>query len=138
MEEEIIIDATNSPLGRIASFAAKKALLGNKVIIVNTEKAIITGKKESVLEEYLKKRRKGGDIQKGPFFPSNVEKIMKRTIRGMLPYKQYRGREALKKIKCYESVPKGLENKEKISLENKKEKGITLLQLTKLLKGKNE
>lgn len=35
----------------------------------------------------------------------------------MLPYKQYRGREALKKIKCYNEIPQDLKDKEITALE---------------------
>ncbi len=42
----MIINADNLIIGRIASFAAKKALLGEKVVIVNSEEAVMTGKKK--------------------------------------------------------------------------------------------
>jgi len=135
MEEKIkILNAENSSIGRIASYAAKNSLLGNKIIIVNVEKAVITGRRDSVLKEYITKRQKGGDIQRGPFFPSSPERIMKRTIRGMLSYKQERGRNALKGIKCYEGIP--LEFKDKTSEKLEEKEGITLKELSKLLKGR--
>ena len=132
-EEKIIINAENAALGRIASYAAKQSLLGKKIVIVNAEKAVITGRKDTTLNEYKTKRKRGGDIQRGPFFPSLVEKIMKRTIRGMLSYKQERGRLALKRIKCYVGIPDEFKNEKMIMLEEKK--GMTLGELSKLLRG---
>ncbi len=38
----MIIDANNMILGRLASFAAKKALLGEKIDVINCEKAVIS------------------------------------------------------------------------------------------------
>lgn len=100
-KNKIIIDAENATLGRLASYAAKQALLGKEIIIINCEKAIITGRKKNIKEKYRVKRARGSDIQKGPNFPSKADMIIKRTIRGMLPYKKERGKIALKKIKCY-------------------------------------
>ena len=46
----MIIDATNIILGRLASFAAKHALLGETIEIINCENAVITGNKKRTLE----------------------------------------------------------------------------------------
>lgn len=132
-EKTIIINAENSSIGRIASYAAKKSLLGNKINIVNVEKAVITGRKDTALREYSIKRKRGGDIQRGPFFPSSPERIMKRTIRGMLAYKQKRGKDALNRIKCYEGIPENMKNGDMERLEVKE--GLTLGKLSKLLRG---
>ena len=43
--QELIINAEESIVGRLASFVAKKLILRNKVIILNSEKAIIFGSK---------------------------------------------------------------------------------------------
>ncbi|MEM3754809.1 MAG: uL13 family ribosomal protein, partial [Candidatus Bathyarchaeia archaeon] len=51
MDEQIIIDAKNSILGRLASYIAKKILQGNHVIVINVEKAIISGKKSSATKK---------------------------------------------------------------------------------------
>ena len=115
---EIIIDATNAVIGRFASYVAKRALLGKSIIILNSENAIITGNKDSILEHYLQRRRRHGASQKGPIFPSVVEKILKRTIRGMLPFKRARGREAFKNIKCHIGVPEGLKNEKPVRVES--------------------
>ena len=42
----MLIDSKNIILGRLASFAAKHALLGENVDIVNCESAVITGNKK--------------------------------------------------------------------------------------------
>lgn len=106
----MIIDATNLVLGRMASFAAKKALLGEKIEIVNAEKAVIIGKKKGVVDKYKQRVRRGHPYS-GPFFPVKPDLIVKRTVRGMLPHKQEKGRSALKNVRCYIGVPKEFENK---------------------------
>lgn len=132
---EVVIDAKGGVLGRIASFAAKQALKGKKVIIVNAEKAIIIGKPKKILEHYLAKFRRGTP-NKGPFYSRTVIGIFKRTIRGMIAWKKAHGREAFKRIKCYKSMPKEYEGKEKLSFEKKATNFITLGELSKLIRQK--
>lgn len=130
MIKTLIIDAKEGILGRIASFAAKQSLFGKEVIIVNCNEALVTGGTRSVLEDYLQKRLRGGSSRNGPHYPNIPERIMKRTIRGMLPYKQGRGVDAFKRIKCYNKVPPQYESSEKVSLKREiKGKVITLKNL---------
>lgn len=119
--QEIIIDATNATLGRLASYAAKQALQGKKIIILNSEKTIVTGRKKFTVTNYQEKKQRGGSSQRGPFFPKTPERIVKRTIRGMLPdYRKGKGREAFKRILCYKGIPE--EYKEKKTIKAGKEK----------------
>ena len=60
----MIIDAKNLVLGRLASYSAKKALLGEDVIIVNSEKAVISGGRKEVVGRY-KRKIKMGDVFRG-------------------------------------------------------------------------
>ena len=103
----MIIDAKDQILGRLASFAAKKALLGENVDIINCEKAIITGSKKDVLKRYSF-IRSIGQPTKGPFLPRRPDLFVRRTIRGMLPYKKNRGKNAYSKIKCHMGTPENL------------------------------
>ena len=133
MEKQIIIDATNATLGRLASYAAKQALQGKKVIIVNSERAIVTGRKKATLEEYRQKRKRGGSGLRGPFFPKEPEKILKRTIRGMLPdFRKGRGRESFKRILCYKDVPEEYKKEKMIKAgKEKKARYINIKQISK-------
>ena len=98
--KKIVIDATNATLGRLSSYAAKQALQGREVIILNSEKAIITGKKIGIVKAYKEKRSKGGTAMRGPNFPGTAERIVRRTIRGMLPnYREGKGKEAALKLR---------------------------------------
>ena len=100
-----VIDATDMPIGRLSSIVAKRLLNGEEIYIVNAERAIINGKKEEIIGRYRKKREIGGTKRKGPYFPRMPHMIIKRTVRGMLPYQQPRGRQALKRLKVYIGVP---------------------------------
>ncbi|MBD3313223.1 50S ribosomal protein L13 [Candidatus Woesearchaeota archaeon] len=103
----MIIDATDAILGRMATVAAKKALLGEKIDIVNCEKAVVTGSKERILERFKQKRDMGIPL-KGPYFPRMPDRIVRRTVRGMLPYKKDKGRKAFQNVMCYIGVPENL------------------------------
>lgn len=138
-----IIDASNAVLGRLATHAAKSALQNEKVVILNCEKAIISGNKKQILAKYHHLRTIGGPFH-GPFFPRTPERIVKRTIRGMLPYKQYRGKEALKRITCYIQVPEEYADKEAEEIESvsadrlKVGKMLKVGELSRLLGAKYE
>ena len=108
MENKVVIDASDTVLGRLASIVAKKLLLGEEIVIINAEKAIVTGSKEHVLERFMEKRERGDTI-KGPFYPVRPDRVLRRAVRGMLPRKKTRGREALKRLKVYIDNPENLQ-----------------------------
>lgn len=103
----MIVNAEGQVLGRLASFVAKKALLGDEVIVVNAEKALVSGKKDAVLGVELGKLdiRNLGNPKKGPFHQKKPDRYVRRAIRGMLPWKKTRGREAFKRIQVYIGIP---------------------------------
>ena len=134
MNEQIVIDAKDAVVGRIASYAAKQALFGKKIIIVNCNYALLTGRRNMVLEQYSHMRSRGQGAQKGPIIPKVAEKLMKRTIRGMLEYTQKRGDEALKRIICYNETPKEFETVKKLSLAKAlRVKAITLQEVARII-----
>jgi large subunit ribosomal protein L13 len=100
----IVIDGKDLILGRLAAYTAKKALLGETINIVNAEKVVITGTPGYVLSAQKRKREMGAPLI-GPYYPRMPERIVKRTIRGMIPYKKPRGKEAFARIKCYAGIP---------------------------------
>ena len=99
------IDATGLILGRMCTHVAKSLLKGEHVVVVNAEGAIVTGKPSLVFKEYFDRRSKG-KIRKGPYYPRTPDQILKRTVRGMVPYQKPHGREAMKNLKVYIGVPK--------------------------------
>ena len=112
----MIINAENTVLGRLSSFAAKQVLLGNTVQIVNCEKAIITGNRDNIFKDY-RNRQRPTDVVHKPIVPKMPDMIVRRTIRGMLPWKRDRGREAYKRVFCYIGIPEDFKNKEIMTLD---------------------
>ena len=120
----MIINAENLIVGRFATIAAKKALLGEKVDIVNCEKAIITGKRDFVLSEY-RRRVAMGIPSKGPFLQRQSDRIVRRIVRGMLPYKRERGKDAFKRVMCYRGIPESFKNQK---METIKEANVSKMK----------
>ena len=112
MSKEIIIDAANMVMGRLSSIVAKELLNGNRVVVVNVNKLVITGSnKKSILEPFFKKLRVRSNVnprRHGPFIARSPEGIFKRVIRGMLPRKKAKGKEAYKRLMVYRDVPNNI------------------------------
>ncbi len=124
------IDANGLILGRMATRAAKLALLGEKIQIVNCEKTVIAGSQSKI--DKMNKLRSMGSPFKGPFYPKASERIVKRAIRGMLPYKHTRGREALSRVKCYVGQPEELKITEMISIPKASKEKISAIKTISL------
>ncbi len=125
-----VIDGKNLILGRMATEIAKRALLGEKIDVINCEEIIITGDKKEIITRYKQKVARG-EPQKGPFFQKRPDKFVRRAIRGMIPYKQEKGILAFKRVMCYLGVPEELAEKKPESLDNAKiTKGKILKYIT--------
>lgn len=123
-----IIDGRGFVLGRLASLAAKQALRGEEVVIVNSREVIITGNRHNIEENYHQKRGRVGTLQVGPKYPKRADLFVKRSIRGMLPnYREGRGKESFKRIKCYVGVPKEYEGKEMIKNNKMRSKKFVMV-----------
>ena len=102
-DADVVVDARDCILGRVASQVAERALEGEQIAVINAEDAIITGDKNDVFETYRKRAQLGSDS--GPYYPKRPDMIFKRAVRGMLPYKKKRGREAFENVRVYVGNP---------------------------------
>ncbi len=114
----LVYDARDKILGRLASQVAKQLIsarkngLEQRVIIYNAEHAIVSGPRTQVLSRYDKKY-KLNHARKGPFFPRMPDQILKRTVRGMLPYqKNSSGRGALRDLRVLIGQPTNISEEE--------------------------
>ncbi len=104
-----VINADGLILGRMASRIAKKLLNGEEVIIVNAEKSVLSGKRKSKVAE-AKQFLEVGAPERGPFHYRRPDRIMSKTVRGMLPIKQPKGKTAYKRLKVFMGVPDELKD----------------------------
>ncbi len=102
-DADVVIDARNCIVGRVASEVAQRALDGEKIAVINAEDAVITGSEEDVMETYRTRTEVGSD--RGPYYPKRPDGMFKRAIRGMVPYKTDRGREAFENVRVYVGNP---------------------------------
>ncbi len=112
-----VIDADGHILGRVSSEVAQRIMGGEEITIVNASKAIVTGKKEAVLRKYKQKKDRG-KIRKGPYYPRRADLILKRSVKGMVPYDKSRGKEALSRLKVFVGVPAEYSDAEKEKIED--------------------
>src|SRR5437899_11300668 len=109
--EEEVVDASNLILGRMASYVAKQALEGKKMVVLNAERAIISGTKaRGVARAKTKlKTRTLGSQEKAPTHPRRTDNYVRRVIRGMLPGKTTDGNQAVDRLVVYIGIPKEYE-----------------------------
>jgi large subunit ribosomal protein L13 len=99
---KIIYDGEGCVFGRLASVVAKDLLKGNSVDVINCEGIIVSGDKKLFAKKILAKREMGsGGSLKGPKYPRVADRLVKRMIRGMLPRDRMKGRDALRRLRCF-------------------------------------
>jgi large subunit ribosomal protein L13 len=77
----------------------------DKVVLINSEKAIVSGSSRSVLQNYHDKYALN-HARKGFFYPRMPDMILRRTVRGMLPYqRKSSGRRALRNLRVEIGCP---------------------------------
>ncbi|WP_066417404.1 50S ribosomal protein L13 [Halorubrum aethiopicum] len=103
VDADVVVDARDCILGRVSSKVAQRVLDGETVAVVNAEHAVITGNEEATMETYHTRANLGSDS--GPYYPKRPDRIFKRAIRGMLPYKSEDGREAFSNVRVYVGNP---------------------------------
>lgn len=128
-----VIDAKGLLLGRMCSEVAERLLLGETIDIVNCEEAVISGDKYRIIRDF-KRKREMGIPSKGPHYPKESFKIVKRTVRGMLPYKREKGRKAFDRLKCYNTLPEAFRSKPTETMEKA---NVDKLPNTKFVKVKH-
>lgn len=122
-EKEIYVNAENMVAGRLASIVAKHLLNGYRVYVFNVDKAIITGKRKMIINEFMKKlwiQSKVNPRRHGPFKPRTPEGIFRRMVRGMLPRKKTKGKEAYRRLRVYRGIPPEFKEKNIIVFEDAK------------------
>ena len=98
------VNAEGLIVGRMCSKVAKRLLNGEEVIILNAEKAVFSGKKKSkVLEAHI--FLEVGAPMRGPFHYRRPDRFLRKTVRGMVPFRLPKGKSAYKRLKVFMGVP---------------------------------
>ncbi len=109
----MIIDGKDLVLGRLASFAAKRLLEGEKVTILNAEHVVVSGRSDATVEIYRAwlGTRNVANPRRGPIHPKRPEDLVRRSVRGMLPFSTARGIAAYHGLRAYVGVPEEFSGK---------------------------
>lgn len=106
-EGTVFIDATNQVAGRLSSKVAKLILSGRRVVVVNAERAVISGSRTAVINQWKERLELGSKVNPiyGPIHPRRPDNILRRMVRGMVPRKKPKGAAAMKRLRVYIGVP---------------------------------
>ena len=112
-----LVNAEGQIVGRMCSKIAKLLLNGEEVIILNSEKAIFSGKRKSkVAEAHL--FLEVGAPERGPFHYRRPDRFLRKTVRGMVPFKQPKGKAAYKRLKVFMGVPAEFKDQKMVSFDD--------------------
>ena len=94
MLEYQLLDATDKILGRFCSQVAKRALLGERIVIINAKDAIISGNQRDIHEKYLAKTNisTATNPRRGPFWKRRPDTFMRQVVKKCCPERSFGAR----------------------------------------------
>ena len=120
VDRPVVVDATNHIAGRLASNVAKLLLQGQRVTVVNCEKIMKSGKRETQIREYREYLEINSIInyKHGPVHYRRPDTMMAKMIRQMLPFdRKPSGKLAFARLRTYIGAPNNTKPIEKIQFE---------------------
>ena len=129
--EPLIVDANNTVAGRLATVVAKQLLQGEHVVVINAEKAVLSGDRSSLILQYKERLglRTRSAPWKVPLHPRQPDRLLRRIIRGMVPWKKDRGRKAMKRLRVYKGNPEGFKSKRHLDVSEYERTGRRTIYL---------
>jgi large subunit ribosomal protein L13 len=118
----LVVDATNCIAGRMCSHVSKLLLQGNRVAIVNAEKAMISGNRYKTIDSYKEHLGINSVTNPihGPFHPRRPDTILSKMVRGMVPKRKPDGISAFKRLRVYMGVPEDMKSAKMESFDDSK------------------
>lgn len=132
MSKPIVIDCRGHLLGRLSSIIAKQLLTGQSIVCVRTEQINISGSHFRNKLKFFDKMRKhhATNPTRGPFHFRAPSRILFHTVRGMIPHKSCRGKQALARLKVFEGIPAPFDKQKRMVVPE-------ALRITRLKPGRN-
>ncbi len=134
--KEIIVDAEDALLGRLASNVAKLLLMGFKVHVINIEKAVVSGNRKMVIDSYkllLNVKTHRNPYRQSMKRPRNPIAIFKSSVKNMLPKHNWRRVILLKNVKAYIGIPREFSGRELIKIVDIDAKNIKRRTVVRVL-----
>ena len=103
----LYIDASGQIAGRLCSKVAAELLSGKRVIVLNAEKAVLSGRRSTVFRLWQEKLEISSRVNPlyGPIHPRRPDNIIRRMVRGMVPKTKSKGDLAMHRLRVYMGVP---------------------------------
>ncbi|MDA4135623.1 MAG: 50S ribosomal protein L13 [Thaumarchaeota archaeon] len=106
-DQTIYVDASEQIAGRMCSIVARELLAGKRVVVLNAEKALVSGKTQSVFRQWQTRLEIYSHVNPiyGPIHPRRPDNIVRRMVRGMVPKTKPSGKTAMNRLRVYMGVP---------------------------------
>ena len=121
-----IYDGNSLISGRLAAKVAKDLINGEEVAVINAQGIVLSGKPSANVDRMQRKRRLTDkrNPENAEKFPRVPYMLFKKTVRGMLPKKSQRGRDALKNLKVYNGAPAEIDASNALRPQDAQKKGL--------------
>jgi large subunit ribosomal protein L13 len=106
-QNTIYIDASGQIAGRMCSKVAAALLSGKRVVVLNAENALVSGRSSSVFRQWQARLEIYSHVNPiyGPIHPRRPDNIVRRMVRGMVPKTKAKGTSAMGRLRVYMGVP---------------------------------
>ncbi len=138
--KQIVVDGNSMIMGRLASQVAKMLLNGNRVVVLNAEKMVVSGHVRSNVDNWKQRLdlKDKANPEHSPYWSRRPDYFVKRVIRGMLPFQRPRGKEAFRQLRVYAGIPAEFKGAKLLDTKTKRpdemfEDSMTVKQLVEKL-----
>ena len=106
-DKTVYVDGSNHIAGRLCSIVAKELLSGKRVVVLNAEKVLVSGRSSSVFRQWQARLEIYSHVNPiyGPIHPRRPDNILRRMVRGMVPKTKTKGKSAMSRLRVYMGVP---------------------------------
>jgi large subunit ribosomal protein L13 len=106
-QDTVYVDASGQIAGRMCSIVAKELLSGKRVVVLNAENALVSGRSNSVYRQWQARLEIYSHVNPiyGPIHPRRPDNILRRMVRGMVPKTKTKGKIAMNHLRVYMGVP---------------------------------
>lgn len=106
-DKTVFVDASDHIAGRLASILAKELISGKRIVVLNADKALVSGRSSSVFRQWQARLEIYSHVNPiyGPIHPRRPDNILRRMVRGMVPKTKTKGRDAMSRLRVYIGVP---------------------------------
>lgn len=122
----MVFDASSAPVGRLAALTAKQLLLGEQVTVIHAEKAVFTGDPDFVTKKYSARRQMTdkANPDHAAKWPRRPDLFLRRVIRGMLPKRATRRKQALSRLRVYLGAPENVSDAHPLAAGGKQSRSV--------------